>query len=91
MIDLVCRVNLNQSLHTCAHLNETADVRLEVQRTSSMLSMAQSVLASVPGIFLCLLIGPWSDDNGRKPLMILPLVGMVVQQVSRISGAGYKM
>ena len=77
----MCHVNLNGSVHACSHLNESLDLQLEVQRMSSYLSMVQSILNALPAIFLCLLIGPWSDDNGRKPLMVLPLTGMIVSQV----------
>ena len=37
--------------------------------------METQILAAIPGIFLCLFIGPWSDSNGRKLVMMAPLMG----------------
>lgn len=43
--------------------------------------MYQSILLSIPAIIVSLFLGPWSDRNGRKPLMVVPMVGTIVSQL----------
>jgi PCFT/HCP family folate transporter-like MFS transporter 1/3 len=45
------------------------------------LSIYTGILSSLPGIFLCLLIGPWSDRHGRRALMVMPVFGCLLSQV----------
>ena len=41
-----------------------------------MMTMIMTFLSSaVPCMLVALFIGPWSDKNGRKPVMMIPTVG----------------
>ena len=33
------------------------------------------ISSAVPCMLVALFIGPWSDKNGRKPVMMIPTVG----------------
>ena len=49
-----------------------------VETKTSEINMYISLLTSLPSMLLALFIGPWSDKNGRKPLMILPFLGNLI-------------
>ena len=53
--------------------NEEEDIA--VQTRTSKINMYISILESLPCSVVTLFIGPWSDNNGRKPVMIFPLIG----------------
>ncbi len=78
MIERVCLVDLGMPADTCSHLDLHHDEQDSVQRHTSAITAAQMVVSSVPGLVVCLFLGPWSDANGRKPLILAPLMGVVV-------------
>ncbi|BES94912.1 Major Facilitator Superfamily [Nesidiocoris tenuis] len=51
------------------------DIDIAVQRITSNFSMYRLIIATLPGGIMSLFYGPWSDTNGRKPIMILGLLG----------------
>jgi len=77
IIDKVCR-DLGYSEEVCAKMNNFPEAEDNIQTKVSELNMALTMLSSLPSIVLALFIGPWSDKNGRKPLMLLPLLGFMV-------------
>ena len=80
MIDKVCRVNLNISQEICDNLTYYNASEKEVQVVTANLGMYQSILTAIPAIITSLFLGPWSDTNGRKPLMISPMFGTILNQ-----------
>ena len=78
IIEKVCH-DLGYSQDICDDIdspdNEEEDIA--VQTRVSELKMYISILESLPCSVVTLFIGPWSDKNGRKPLMILPLIGTI--------------
>ena len=42
--------------------------------------MYLNILTAIPAIIVSLFLGPWSDVNGRKPLMIIPQIGTILAQ-----------
>ena len=81
MIDLACYNNLNYTKAICTNLSAHENEQIAVQKLVAIITMYQSILSSIPGIIVCLFIGPWSDSNGRKPAMLVPLVGMTLGTV----------
>lgn len=77
LIEKVCR-DLEYSVDVCAKIDNFPQAENAVQTKVSELNMALSMLSALPSIVLALFIGPWSDKNGRKPLMLLPLFGFMV-------------
>ncbi|XP_023327444.1 solute carrier family 46 member 3 isoform X2 [Eurytemora carolleeae] len=49
-----------------------------------------NILSAIPSIVLALFVGPWSDLNGRKPVIIIPMLGYLASQVVWIFNAYYK-
>jgi len=82
-LDKVCQVNFNFSSEICADANYTMeeDGSLLVDRVQSYVStlnIYKSLINTIPSIFFVLFLGPWSDVHGRKPLMIVPLIGYML-------------
>lgn len=46
-----------------------------IQPTTAHVIMARSIIEALVPSCLALLIGPWSDANGRKPFLTLSLAG----------------
>eukprot|EP00092_Neocalanus_flemingeri_P016667 GFUD01018030.1.p1 GENE.GFUD01018030.1~~GFUD01018030.1.p1 ORF type:complete len:510 (-),score=61.02 GFUD01018030.1:1014-2492(-) len=77
IIEKVCR-DLDYSAEVCAKIDNFPEAEDDVQTKVSEFNMAFSMLSALPSIVLALFIGPWSDKNGRKPVMLLPLMGYIV-------------
>ncbi|CDS40313.1 Major facilitator superfamily locus tagral substrate transporter [Echinococcus multilocularis] len=46
-----------------------------IQKKAAPFIIGYRVLLNLPAMFVCLVLGSWSDQNGRKGPMILPIVG----------------
>ena len=82
-LDMVCQVNFGNSREVCADEKHVVDEdgHLLVDRVQSYVSTLNiygSLINTIPSIFFVLFLGPWSDKHGRKPLMIVPLVGAML-------------
>ena len=91
VIDLACYNNLNYSAAICTNLSAHQKEQIEVQKLVATMTMYASILSSIPGIILCLFIGPWSDTNGRKPAILIPMVGLTLGFVVWISLARFRL
>jgi len=52
----------------------------KVQVVVSTLELYNTYLSSIPVIFTSMFLASWSDNNGRKPIMILPCIGGLLSQ-----------
>ena len=80
LIEKVCLVNLGFDPDICSNLTNHKDSEIAVQKEVASLNMYLSVLTAIPGIIVSLFLGPWSDVNGRKPLIIFPQIGTMLTQ-----------
>ena len=80
----VCRVDFNQSETLCAPMNKTVHnahrsnrtgLINEVQAYVAQLEIYMQLINNIPSIFVILFFLPWSDKHGRKPLLIIPIIG----------------
>lgn len=77
----ICYTSLGFDREECAKLgtndadNRTQEIEDEVQPYANVMMMSQSVLTQIVPSLLCLFLGPWSDKNGRKPIMIMTTLG----------------
>ncbi|KAJ8955901.1 hypothetical protein NQ318_005449 [Aromia moschata] len=81
-----CYVTLGYNKSLCALLgnvdtNETEKLEKLVEPEAATISMVGSTIGSVYTVILCLFIGPWSDRFGRKPVLILNLIGATMSHV----------
>ncbi|KAK9732371.1 Major Facilitator Superfamily [Popillia japonica] len=78
-------LDFNQS--ACAKLGtkdtdeETQAMEKTVQPYANMITMTQSALTLIVPTILCLFIGPWSDRNGRKPIMLFTILGFIIRGI----------
>ena len=80
LIDKVCLVNLNYDPSICSNLTNFKNNEKEVEKIVASINMYLNILTSIPAIIVSLFLGPWSDVNGRKPLLIFPQIGTMLTQ-----------
>lgn len=75
-----CTVELKFNESTCSLLGNDSDeaknLELEVQPRATYIIMGKNLMSTVLPALLSFYFGPWSDRNGRRPLMISPLIGI---------------
>ena len=81
IIDLACYNNLNYSYDVCSNLSAHNNEQIAVQKLVATVTMYGSILSAIPGIIICLFVGPWSDTNGRKPAMLIPMLGLILASI----------
>ena len=74
-------MDLNLSEEICANLSSNKSIQSEVQKEVATVSMYLQIILAIPAIITSLFLGPWSDRNGRKPLMVIPMIGTIVSQL----------
>lgn len=68
--------NRSDDTHGSEHDDdEMAQISDRIQSSVSSLLMWASLIETLPSILFVLFLGPWSNEHGRKPLMILPVTG----------------
>jgi len=68
--------------------NNTGD---DVEGSTALLNLIVGVVGQLPSILASLILGPLSDRYGRKPTMIVPLLGLCVQASLSIIIINYKL
>ncbi|KAJ2947498.1 hypothetical protein O0L34_g17285 [Tuta absoluta] len=77
-----CNIDLGYSLEKCEAMHG-GPLEAESQRVISGVNISRSFVGCLIATVVLLFVGPWSDCSGRrKPLLILPLVGMSVMCTS---------
>ncbi|XP_064098244.1 lysosomal proton-coupled steroid conjugate and bile acid symporter SLC46A3-like [Macrobrachium nipponense] len=72
-----CRVNLNYSADLCEKMDDGhhTDLQVEVQKLVNVFNFYDNLLGSIIPVVMILFIASWSDQRGRKWLMVLSLFG----------------
>ncbi|XP_076163593.1 putative peptidoglycan muropeptide transporter SLC46 isoform X2 [Ptiloglossa arizonensis] len=79
----VCKITLNINKTECLLLHENSSsaealkIYEQVQPETSLILMTKSFIESIFPTFLSLFLGPWSDKNGRKPLIVAGYIGTI--------------
>ena len=77
-VDKMCQVNLNHSKEICDNIYSHKEIQLDVQERVTRLKTINSVIQGIPSFFYSLIAGPWCDKHGRKPLIIISILGSTV-------------
>lgn len=90
-LDKVCQVNFGFNSSSCTphhpqNQSETFDLENQtivseegqVQAYVSTLYIYLSLIEEVPPIFFVLLLGPWSNKHGRKPLILFSMIAYLL-------------
>lgn len=57
------------------------NVLFQVQAETAHFQIAQSLCSTVPSLIVCLIYGSWSDQVGRKPLVIIGMIGGFIDSI----------
>ncbi|GJQ82695.1 hypothetical protein Trydic_g19707 [Trypoxylus dichotomus] len=79
-----CYAVLNFNKSECERLGTSdadQDIEKQVQPYANIIMMTQSILTQIVPCILCLFIGPWSDKNGRKPIMLFTIIGFIIRGI----------
>ncbi|VEN61032.1 unnamed protein product [Callosobruchus maculatus] len=52
-----------------------------VEPEANIISMVKGTVGSIFSVILCIFIGPWSDRFGRKPVLVVNLIGFATSAV----------
>jgi len=81
-ISKVCQEEFGHNCTTCEDLANFPAIQVMVQKRVNMLEMYGDIMCQVPTIIYAIVAGSLSDKYGRKPLMILPIVGQALEGVA---------
>jgi len=84
VVEKICRNKLNYTEVICGNLSAYEDIQDDVQRSVTAYEADMQMLAFVPRILYAIFAGTWSDRNGRKPLLFLPVFCQLLQCLSFI-------
>ena len=80
ILSRTCEVALQFNKTVCDQLgtgsNEGREVESLVQPHASLIIMIKSLISYVLPAILSIFLGPWSDLNGRRLLLLSPLFGI---------------
>lgn len=83
LIYRTCYALLDYDESECALLGKvenetTASLERKVQPTFNYINMVSTVMNSLVPLVFCMYVGTWSDKFGRKPFMLLSLIGKLI-------------
>ncbi|ENN78722.1 hypothetical protein HUJ04_002793 [Dendroctonus ponderosae] len=89
LIYRTCYVLLHHNQSNCAKLgfvNDNATETLEklVEPTATYIQLVRTIVESAFGSVLCLVVAPWSDRFGRKPVIVVAFVGGTISLLLHI-------
>lgn len=79
ILQRICLRDHEESI--CSEINKHSEVQDQVQSDASQFMTMQSISTDVPGAVMSLVLGAASDRIGRKPVMLLPCVGLFLFSV----------
>ena len=77
----ICHLDMNYEDKICKNLSEHEEIQNEVQIRTNNFEIVGRWIALWPSVVYSFFAGSLSDDYGRKPCMILPLVGLSIGNV----------
>jgi len=78
LIEKTCRVDLSLNSSICDNINHYDKLNDEVEESVTKLNLQLTFLSALPCTIMSMLIGPWSDQHGRKPVLLIPIIGHII-------------
>lgn len=69
-------------LHTNSSSERAKDIEKLVQPYTALVLILKSCIETIFPTIMSLFLGPWSDKNGRKPLLVIPFTGYIIYLLS---------
>ncbi|KAI4470155.1 MFS transporter [Holotrichia oblita] len=64
--------------------NYTDQIEEEIQPYANTILMVQELLAQVAPALIVLVLGPWSDQHGRRPVLIVNMIGFCLGGIAAV-------
>ncbi len=77
----VCNVNLGLGHDLCDEIQQHKEEQAAVQRQVATLRIYNTLLRALPMVLFALFAGPWSDRFGRKPLIVISVLGFCLSNL----------
>ncbi|KAG1686781.1 Proton-coupled folate transporter [Nymphon striatum] len=93
LMERVCTIQDGHSTQVCKEMfhNEAyKDIKIHSQKKANNILLVNNFVLTTPGIILAVFAGPWSDKYGRKPPIIIPLIGGLINYVMLTLMAHFK-
>uniref|UniRef100_T1J6Y9 Major facilitator superfamily (MFS) profile domain-containing protein n=1 Tax=Strigamia maritima TaxID=126957 RepID=T1J6Y9_STRMM len=84
-----CLMEMGYPDEVCSHLTQNKTLEDQAQELATDFELYKTLLENLPTILLAAFFGTWSDNNGRKFLLILPTVGGGIGMIIMIFNAYY--
>ena len=75
----MCTVNFGGSIELCSNLSTNSSLKVEVQQYTANINLYKSLVSHLPSLLVGLVVGAYCDKHGRKLAIILPCIGMTLQ------------
>ncbi|XP_072166936.1 proton-coupled folate transporter-like [Diadema setosum] len=86
IVDMACK-RLDYADEVCSDLSKHPEAEDAVQAEASRIMIWQSVFCDIPGAMSALILGAQSDKVGRKPIMLMPIVGSTLLVFTLLLGS----
>ncbi|XP_013789865.2 proton-coupled folate transporter-like [Limulus polyphemus] len=79
--DKACHLYFQFPTEICSNLSNYTTKEDDVTRVANNYSMIITLISMIPGIFLSVIVGPWSDKHGRKIPMLFATFGVILELI----------
>ncbi|XP_076347160.1 putative peptidoglycan muropeptide transporter SLC46 [Tachypleus tridentatus] len=84
-----CRLYFQFPTEVCSNLSNYTLQEDDVMKIANTYSLITTLVATVPAIFLSVMIGPWSDKHGRKMPILFATFGIILELLGYLLCAIY--
>ena len=84
LLQKICNEKLNFTQEICANFTTNESIENEVQRGANDFLMVSGWIQSALALFYSLFAGSLADDFGFKPLIIVPLIGLLLSDFAML-------
>lgn len=84
-----CRHELNFSEAICSNLSAHEDEKVLVERIANNYGLYTNLIRFIPATLVVIFMGSWSDKYGRKPPLMLGVIGVILSDIGLVLNALY--
>lgn len=85
--DKACHSYFQFPAEICSNLSNYTKKEDDVMRVANNYSMIITLISVIPGIFLSVIVGPWSDKHGRKIPILFATFGVILEFIGYLLNA----
>lgn len=88
-LDKVCQ-SLQYNQTVCDDMNKFDQAKIKIEEAAAIYILYAHVIRKLPGVFLAFFIGNWSDRNGKKLVIVLSFLGLMITNVFLLVNAHFR-